>query len=373
MATLTLTNLARETARSPSELEWDGTVEQDIERPTLEAMADAQGWEDVDTVGDLTQEQRRLAASGSIEGDADADEWSDLTAFIVIDAEGRLSQDLLESAIQLASNGNDTDGIQSTAEELLTEEFGQEQSENDVDTEVTLHSGGPTIITRQGSSAQANNQPSDLPKELQSLRSRAQSGGQLSVTYKTRRTTTLDTTDDRLAVINEHHSNIELQPGDVELFRDYAVHNLGPGEGMRKPLQFTEAALRKLGSDFQEGRTMNVHHNGERQVGTTFGATVERNTEMRGVEATWLAVDWYAPTLDASDKRLQDIRDMQTGVLRYTSIEFAGGEWNEQSLSASERPFFEIDVTDDGHFHDRLEAEGIARVGLGAVRGAGSS
>jgi hypothetical protein len=215
---------------------------------------------------------------------------------------------------------------------------------------------------------------SDLPGRLSALRSRAEQGERLSATYETRRTAQLDTTDGRLEAINEQHSDIELQPEDIELFRDFAVHDLGPEEGMRRPLRFTEAALQKLGSDFTEGRTMNLHHDGERQVGATFGASLERSAEVRGVEATWLAVDWFAPTLDASNQRLQDIRDMQTGVIRHTSIEFAGGQWTEQSLGASgSRPYFEIDVGDPESFRDELEAEGIARVGLGAVRGAGAS
>jgi hypothetical protein len=211
-----------------------------------------------------------------------------------------------------------------------------------------------------------------LPSELQTLRSRAQQGERLSANYETRRTESLDATDSRLETINERHSDIELQPDDVELFRDYAVHDLGPTEGMRRPLRFTLGALQKLATDFGRGRTMNVHHNGERQVGTTFGAEVLRSQEVRGVEASWLAVDWYAPTLDASEQRMQDIRDMQTGVLRYTSIEFSGGNWEERQLNSDSEFYFEIDTT-GGAFREELEAEGIARVGLGAVRGAGSS
>ena len=213
-----------------------------------------------------------------------------------------------------------------------------------------------------------------LPKRLSALRSRAEQGERLSATYETRRTAELSATDGRLALINEQHSDIELQPDDVEVFRDYAVHDLGPSEGMRRPLRFTEAALQKLGSDFEEGRTMNLHHDGERQVGATFGASLKRGQEVRGVTATWLTVDWFAPTLNATNQRLQDIRDMQTGVIRHTSIEFAGGQWTERSLGANEdRPYFEIDVGDPDSFRDQLEAEGIARVGLGAVRGAGAS
>lgn len=229
----------------------------------------------------------------------------------------------------------------------------------------------PTIL-RQNTSP-----PAPTPRgELQTLRSRAADGDVLSARYRTRETVTLEPTDSRLEQINDAHSDITLQTDDVEIFRDFAVHDRGPAEGMRRPLQFTQAALQKLGSDFQRGRTMNVHHNGERQVGTTFGAELLENKEVRGVTATWLAVDWYAPTLHASEQRMQDITDMQTGVLRYTSIEFAGGDWQEQQMEmpdGNSEFFFLVDAADEnGAFRGQLEAEGIARVALGAVRGAGS-
>lgn len=248
-----------------------------------------------------------------------------------------------------------------------------EESEDEdmsAETEIHMSVGGPTVITQRTKSKGTPR----VPKRLQKLRSQAEQGQRIPAQYKTRRTASLDATDSRLEAINTDHSDRDLQPEDVELFRDYAVHTLGPQEGMRRPLQFTEGALRKLAQDFQQGRTMNVHHNGERQVGTTFGATVERDMEVRGVKATWLAVDWYAPTLNASEQRMQDITDMQTGVLRYTSIEFAGGKWEEQQMDTGEGGFyFKVDTNGDGAFRERLEAEGIARVGLGAVRGAGSS
>lgn len=213
----------------------------------------------------------------------------------------------------------------------------------------------------------------ELPDRLQKLRSRHEGGGVVQARFRHRETRTLDASDSRLEAINQNHSDITLQPEDVEIFRDYAVHDLGPQSGMRLPIRFTLAALQKLGEDFRLGRTMNVHHNGERQVGATFGMSIERETEVRGVTANWLAVDWYAPTVEASEQRMQDITDMQTGVLRYTSIEFAGGERSEERMETGEGQsyFFEIDTKDEGGFRDELEAEGIARVALGAVRGAG--
>jgi hypothetical protein len=71
---------------------------------------------------------------------------------------------------------------------------------------------------------------------------------------------------------------------------------------------------------------------------------------------------------------MQDITDAQTGVLRYTSIEFAGGDWTEESMETPDGKdfYFLIDTSDGESFRDQLEAEGIARVALGAVRGAGS-
>ena len=216
--------------------------------------------------------------------------------------------------------------------------------------------------------------PPPLPERLQHLRSQRQEGSVLTARFEHRQTRALDASDSRLETINAQHSDMTLQPEDVEIFRDYAVHTLGPQQGMRRPLSFTLAALQKLGDDFKQGRMMNVHHNGQRQVGTTFGATLERDTEVRGVTADWLAVDWYAPTVNASEQRMQDITDMQTGVLRYTSIEFGGGDWTEKTMETPDGKdfYFEIDTNDGGSFRDQLEAEGMARVALGAVRGAGS-
>lgn len=255
-------------------------------------------------------------------------------------------------------------------EQIAAIEAGEQSTEK----EIHLSVGGPNVIIERDSSPD-NTTDQHVPQELQTLRSRAQSGERVPAHFETRRTASLDATDGRLETINTQHSDIELQPEDVEVFRDFAVHDLGPRDGMRRPLQFTTGALQKLAQDFQAGRTMNVHHNGERQVGTTFGAEVLRREEVRGVEANWLAVDWYAPTVDASEQRLQDIADMQTGVLRYTSIEFAGGDWQESELEMDGETqfFFRIDTNGTSTFRDRLEAEGIARVGLGAVRGAGAS
>lgn len=255
------------------------------------------------------------------------------------------------------------DNERAADDQIAAIEASEDQS---VETEITLNTSGPTIITKKTSDPNGA-----VPTELRTLRSRAQSGERVSAQFQSRQTTNLDTTESRLETINRLHSDRELGADDVEIFRDYAVHDLGPQEGMRRPLQFTTGALQKLASDFQQGRTMNVHHNGERQVGATFGATIERNMEVRGVEANWLAVDFYTPTLNASEQRMQDITDLQTGVLRYTSIEFAGGNWEERQLN--DQFFFEVDANGEDAFAERLEAEGIARVSLGAVRGAGSS
>lgn len=247
-----------------------------------------------------------------------------------------------------------------------------EANEESASPEVYMSAGGPSITVHK--SAPDPEPEREPPEELQSLRSRAQEGERLSMQFQSRRTESLQATTDRLETINTQHSDRELAEDDVVIFRDFAVHNLGPQTGMRRPLKFTMGALEKFADDFRQGRTMNVHHNGERQVGTTFGAQIERNATVRGIEANWLTIDWYAPTVNASEQRLQDITDMETGVLRYTSIEFAGGDWEEETMEAPSGDdwFFLVD-DNAGAGRERLEAEGIARVALGAVRGAGTA
>lgn len=376
MATTVLhTELARETARPPGEIQWDGSTEGSVDRPTLSDFADARQWGDVSSVADLSDEQRAIIANGSIEGDMNASQFDELSSFIVINAEGQLSRDLLESTIQLSGNGNDPDGIRSTAQALLERVFDAE--EQSTETEIVCHAGGPTVILEQSGDSIPSEPESptpSIPNELQALRSQAQSGEKLSADFKSRRTERLDVTGSRLERINGRHSDIDLDEDDVVMFRDYAVHNLPPQEGMRRPLQFTTDALRKFREDYRQGRTMNLHHDGERQVGSTFDAELRTDEEIRGVKADWLVVDWYAPTLNASEQRLQDITDMQSGVLRYTSIEFAGGSWEEQTAESESKGgfYYLIDDNPSGG-PDRLYTDGIARVALGAVKGAGSS
>lgn len=181
----------------------------------------------------------------------------------------------------------------------------------------------------------------------------------------------IEATDSDLRIINDRHSSVELSRDDVVVFRDFAVND----RLAKKPVKFTHAALERFGNLFTEGRTVLLHHDDAHPVGTTFGAElVER--EVRGVEATWLAVKWYGVTADASPERLQDLRDAQTGVLRHSSIRPLNGEWTFKEMEApdgeSTISFFLIDDNPDAPPSERLDVVELSRVHLGAVDGAGS-
>lgn len=171
-------------------------------------------------------------------------------------------------------------------------------------------------------------------------------------------------TADDLRTINERHSQIELTAEDIVVFQDYAANDVRT----RRPLRFTKEYLEAIVASYEEGRTTLLHHRETYPIGATFAARVEKAT-VRGVEANWLVVRHYAVTRDASPERLQHIQDMQTGVLRYTSIEARGGNWQWQEVEGPNGTeyYYEVDASDDA------EGGELSRVYLGAMYGAGDS
>lgn len=178
----------------------------------------------------------------------------------------------------------------------------------------------------------------------------------------------LEATEADLNAINERHPGLDLGTEDVLMFRDFAA-STGPMRGHR--LRFTERAVQRFADLASNGRPYVLHHDSQRFVGSTLrGETVERR--IRGIDATWLAVDWYAITRDASEQRKQDLMDIRTG-LQYTSIRFTGGDWT--MMDEADQPFMLVDDNPpdgDQQAFDRLDMPHISRVELGAVKGAGA-
>lgn len=86
---------ARSTARTP---EWDDTsAEGEWSRETLTTFARIRGWDGIESVDDLTREQRRIAANSSLLGVVDAETWGGLTFFQVVSANGTLYKTALAS------------------------------------------------------------------------------------------------------------------------------------------------------------------------------------------------------------------------------------------------------------------------------------
>jgi hypothetical protein len=205
----------------------------------------------------------------------------------------------------------------------------------------------------------------------QDLRAAAESMRPADLIVERSRTEQLDATDSDVDAINARHPGLDLGADEIVMFRDYAV-STGP---MRRRLRFTRDAIDRFQSLAEEGRPYCLHHDPERYVGSTLRASVETE-DVRGVEADWLVVDWYAITRDASEQRRQDLMDCQTG-LQYTSIRFTGGDWESQELETEDGSEF-IMIVDDNPPEggqtaiDRLDMMHISRVELGAVKGAGA-
>jgi hypothetical protein len=172
-------------------------------------------------------------------------------------------------------------------------------------------------------------------------------------------------TEADVALINERHSQVELTIEDLVVFEDYAANDVRT----RRPLRFTQAYLKAIVPSYEQGRTFLLHHRETFPVGATFAAKVTKAT-VRGIDANWLVIRSYAVIKGASPERLQHIQDMQTGVLRYASIEARGGNWQFMEVELPDGThdyFYEIDASADA------EGGELSRVYLGAMYGAGDN
>lgn len=177
-------------------------------------------------------------------------------------------------------------------------------------------------------------------------------------------------TQEELEQINEL-SSVQLGADEVVVFEDLAAST----EPMpNRPMRLTKSALQRLASRYRDGRQFVVQHDVTERVGSTFDASVSRET-VDGTEADWLRVKSFAVVNEeTTDERRQTIQDMKTGVLRHTSVSLDGGEWEtvELETDAGERTLIEIRDNPDAS-GQRLEAEELSRVHLGAVENAQST
>lgn len=177
-------------------------------------------------------------------------------------------------------------------------------------------------------------------------------------------------TQEELEQINEL-SSVQLGADEVVVFEDLAAST----EPMpNRPMRLTKSALQRLASRYRDGRQFVVQHDVTERVGSTFDASVSRET-VGGTEADWLRVKSFAVVNEeTTDERRQTIQDMKTGVLRHTSVSLDGGEWEtvELETDAGERTLIEIRDNPDAS-GQRLEAEELSRVHLGAVENAQST
>jgi hypothetical protein len=177
-------------------------------------------------------------------------------------------------------------------------------------------------------------------------------------------------TQDELEQINEL-SSVQLGADEVVVFEDLAAST----EPMpNRPMRLDVSALNRLAERYRDGRQFVVQHDVTERVGSTFDASVSRET-VDGTEADWLRVKSFAVVNEeTTDERRQTIQDMKTGVLRHTSVSLDGGEWEtvELETDAGERTLIEIRDNPDAS-GQRLEAEELSRVHLGAVENAQST
>ena len=178
--------------------------------------------------------------------------------------------------------------------------------------------------------------------------------------------TVIELADDDLSVINDRHSAQALTAEDVVVFQDYALPNVRAND---RPIQFTTAALSKLASHAEAGRTVLKGHVWDSVIGATFAGDVVEET-VREIQASWLRLRWYGVTTDqTSPERRQHLQDCRTGTLRFGSVGVVGGDWEFVEVEGPDGwdYFYVIDDSDD------LTLREYSRVYYGAMTGAGDS
>ena len=172
--------------------------------------------------------------------------------------------------------------------------------------------------------------------------------------------------DDDLSVINDRHSAEELTAEDVVVFQDFALSNARVSD---RPIQFTTAALEKLATLAEAGRSVCFNHLYGEIIGATFAGDVAEAT-VRDVEATWMRLRWYGVDNDrTSPERRQRLQDCRTGALRFGSVGVQGGAWEFVEVETADGwdHFFLIDDADD------LQLREYSRVFFPASQGAGDA
>ncbi|WVM03895.1 hypothetical protein, partial [Salinibacter phage 9_1] len=115
--------MARQTARSADQIQYEGTTEEAWTPPDLSDYADAMGAEDVSTTGDLAPAAKRRIAAMTLMGEARASRFDELQSYPVTEADGRLNRNALDAARRLRGQSSDPAGIERVTRRLLNEEF----------------------------------------------------------------------------------------------------------------------------------------------------------------------------------------------------------------------------------------------------------
>ncbi|WVM00916.1 hypothetical protein [Salinibacter phage 5_12] len=115
--------MARQTARSADQIQYEGTTEEAWTPPDLSDYADAMGAEDVSTTGDLAPAAKRRIAAMTLMGEARASRFDELQSYPVTEAGGALNRNALDAARRLRGQSSDPAGIERVTRRLLNEEF----------------------------------------------------------------------------------------------------------------------------------------------------------------------------------------------------------------------------------------------------------
>jgi hypothetical protein len=121
-----------DSARTP---EYSGTSSSEWSRPSLADFADANGWGDIDSVDDLTDDQQTTLAMHSLLGDGDADTFVGATFFPVVSASGDLNENALDAVVsgrgaQADVSESQLESARGVARSLLEDEFDRDLDEN---------------------------------------------------------------------------------------------------------------------------------------------------------------------------------------------------------------------------------------------------
>lgn len=221
----------RQTARTPTFSGTETSSWSDVSK-TLSAWADALGWEDVESVGDLTDNQRSEAAEHSLLGEVGAETWRELIFFPVVNPS---TSDLNRGALQavLGGRGSQADipndalnSAQNVAERLLDEEFGDEDEEESADEPEEVRSvENPFVI---------------IEDEMPSVKGR----GEMQIIdpgYPTKATGTVKQVDTSTRIVTGYYASFGTVDADREEFAPGAfedtVRRRGPqGSGRIKHL-----------------------------------------------------------------------------------------------------------------------------------------